>query len=157
GRTFAAALLFDDLHQDDLATLDHLLDLVGADVPAGAPRAPLQGGPRANPPPRRPRRPRGPGTPRGPPQSLDTAAALPALLGFPVSNAGLRGGGLGLSALGAQCRLRRSLRCIELVAILELAPGGLAVRGGRLEIGAALAVGAALARLRAGLRLRLGF
>ena len=33
-RALAAALLLDDLHQDDLAALDHLLDLVGAHAPA---------------------------------------------------------------------------------------------------------------------------
>ena len=33
-RALAAALLLDDLHEDDLAALDHLLDLVGAHAPA---------------------------------------------------------------------------------------------------------------------------
>ena len=43
GRALAAALLLDDLHQDDLAALDHLLDLVGAHPPAGALGHLLQG------------------------------------------------------------------------------------------------------------------
>ena len=44
----AAALFLDDLHQDDLAALDHLLDLVGAHAPARALGHLLQGVLRAN-------------------------------------------------------------------------------------------------------------
>ena len=42
-RALAAALFLDDLHQDDLAALDDLLDLVGAHAPARALRHLLHG------------------------------------------------------------------------------------------------------------------